>query len=59
MSISDLSIKRPVATWMLYVAIAVVGVVSFLRLPIDLLPDVSFPTLSVWTSYPDAGPAGS
>jgi len=57
MSISDLSIKRPVATWMLYVAIAVVGVVSFLRLPIDLLPDVSFPTLSVWTSYPDAGPA--
>jgi HAE1 family hydrophobic/amphiphilic exporter-1 len=57
MSISDLSIRRPVATWMLYVAIAVVGVVSFLRLPIDLLPDVSFPTLSVWTSYPDAGPA--
>ncbi len=57
MSISDLSIRRPVATSMLYVAIAVVGVVSFLRLPIDLLPDVSFPTLSVWTSYPDAGPA--
>jgi len=57
MSISDLSIRRPVATWMLYVAIAVLGVVSFLRLPIDLLPDVSFPTLSVWTSYPDAGPA--
>lgn len=42
---------------MLYVAIAVLGVVSFTRLPIDLLPDVSFPALSVWTTYPDAGPA--
>ena len=42
---------------MLFVAVGVVGVVSFARLPIDLLPDVSFPTLSVWTEYPDAGPA--
>ena len=57
MSLSDLSIRRPVATSMLYVAVAVVGVVSFLRLPIDLLPDVAFPTLSVWTGYADAGPA--
>ena len=57
MSISNLSIRRPVATSMLFVAIGVLGVVSFARLPIDLLPDVSFPTLSVWTEYPDAGPA--
>ena len=45
------------ATAMLYVGIGVLGVVSFLRLPIDLLPDVAFPTLSVWTTYSDAGPA--
>ncbi len=57
MALSDLSIRRPVATAMLYLAIGVLGVVSFARLPIDLLPDVSFPTLSVWTTYPDAGPA--
>lgn len=57
MALSDLSIKRPVATAMLYLAVGVLGVVSFSRLPIDLLPDVSFPTLSVWTTYPDAGPA--
>jgi HAE1 family hydrophobic/amphiphilic exporter-1 len=56
MALPDLSLRRPVATWMLFVAVAVLGVVSFLRLPIDLLPDVSFPTLSVWTTYPDAGP---
>ena len=57
MALSRLSIRRPVATSMLFVAIGVLGVVSFARLPIDLLPDVSFPTLSVWTEYPDAGPA--
>jgi HAE1 family hydrophobic/amphiphilic exporter-1 len=57
MALSNLSIRRPVATSMLFVAIGVLGVVSFARLPIDLLPDVSFPTLSVWTEYPDAGPA--
>ena len=42
---------------MLYVGVAVLGIVSFVRLPIDLLPDVSFPTLSVWTTYTDAAPA--
>ena len=57
MALSRLSIRRPVATSMLFVAIGVLGFVSFARLPIDLLPDVSFPTLSVWTEYPDAGPA--
>jgi HAE1 family hydrophobic/amphiphilic exporter-1 len=56
MALPDLSLRRPVATSMLFVAVAVLGVVSFLRLPIDLLPDVSFPTLSVWTTYADAGP---
>ncbi|WP_420634800.1 efflux RND transporter permease subunit [Candidatus Palauibacter sp.] len=57
MALPDLSLRRPVATAMLYVGIGVLGVVSFLRLPIDLLPDVAFPTLSVWTTYSDAGPA--
>ncbi len=57
MALPDLALRRPVATAMLYVGIAVLGVVSFLRLPIDLLPDVAFPTLSVWTTYTDAAPA--
>jgi len=56
-SLPGLSLRRPVATAMLFLGIAVVGGVSFSRLPIDLLPDISFPSLSVWTSYPDAGPS--
>ena len=41
---------------MVYLGVAVLGVLSFARLPIDLLPDVAFPTLSVWTTYSDAAP---
>ncbi|UCC49399.1 MAG: efflux RND transporter permease subunit, partial [Gemmatimonadota bacterium] len=32
-------------------------VIAFTRLPVDLLPDVAFPTLTIWTQYPEAGPA--
>ena len=56
MSLPGLSIRRPVGTAMLYLGIAVIGLISFTRLPIDLLPDVAFPTLSVWTTYRDAAP---
>ena len=56
MSLPSLSIRRPIGTVMLYVGVAVIGLISFLRLPIDLLPDVSFPTLSVWATYRDAAP---
>ncbi len=57
MALPDLSIRRPVATGMAFLAIVLVGVIAFTRLPVDLLPDVSFPTLSIWTQYPEAGPS--
>ncbi len=56
MSRSSRSIKRPVAVTMLFFAIALLGVISFERLPIDLLPDISYPRLVVYTSYPDVAP---
>lgn len=56
MSLSDLSIKRPIFTVMITLAIMAVGVVSFGRLPIDLMPDITFPTLNVSTSYENTGP---
>ncbi|MGI9182578.1 MAG: efflux RND transporter permease subunit [Longimicrobiaceae bacterium] len=56
MRIVDLSIRRPVAVAMAFLAVVVFGVVSFSRLPLDLLPDVSFPTLTVQTQYPGVGP---
>jgi HAE1 family hydrophobic/amphiphilic exporter-1 len=42
---------------MLFLAVILLGIISFIRLPIDLLPDVSYPRLVVYTSYPDVAPA--
>ncbi len=56
MSLSSQSIKRPVAVAMLFLAITLLGVISFFRLPIDLLPDIAYPRLVVYTSYPDVAP---
>jgi HAE1 family hydrophobic/amphiphilic exporter-1 len=49
-------VKRPVAITMCVVAIAVFGVVSLSKLPIDLLPEISYPTLTVRTTYTGAAP---
>lgn len=57
MSISSRSVSRPVAVAMLFLAIVFLGLISFFRIPIDLLPDVAYPRLVVYTSYPDVGPA--
>jgi HAE1 family hydrophobic/amphiphilic exporter-1 len=57
MALPDLSIRRPVATAMAFLAIVMLGSIAFWRLPVDLLPDVAFPTLTVWTQYPEAGPS--
>ena len=57
MSIPGTSTRRPVAVSMLVLAVVLLGVISFTRLPIDLLPDVSFPRLVVYTTYPNVAPA--
>ena len=57
MSIPRTSTRRPVAVAMLVLAVVLLGTISFARLPIDLLPDVSFPRLVVHTGYPNVAPA--
>ncbi|MBW3553820.1 MAG: efflux RND transporter permease subunit [Gemmatimonadetes bacterium] len=57
MSLSRSSIARPVAVAMLFVAVVFLGMISFARLPIDLLPDVSYPKLIIYTEYTGVGPA--
>ena len=47
---------RPVAITMFIIALAVFGAVSLGRLPVDLLPEISYPTLTVRTAYPGAAP---
>ena len=56
MNISAGPIRRPVLTLMIYLIVITLGVVSLSRLAIDLMPDVTFPTLSVSASYGNVGP---
>ncbi len=51
------SMSRPVTVFMLTLAALLFGFVSLSRLPLNLLPDIAYPTLTVQTSYPDAAPA--
>ncbi|MAA79142.1 MAG: hypothetical protein CL916_07760 [Deltaproteobacteria bacterium] len=42
-------VDRPVATWMITIALFVFGIVSYHRLPINLMPSLSYPTITVRT----------
>ena len=55
-SLTDTSIRRPVAVAMTYLILVTIGVVGFLYLPVDLLPRIEFPRLSVTVDYPNVGP---
>jgi HAE1 family hydrophobic/amphiphilic exporter-1 len=52
-----LAVRRRVAVMMTAIAMAAFGVVGYLRLPLDLLPDISYPSLTVQTDFPDTAPA--
>ena len=56
MNISEIFIRRPIATTLLTVAIGLSGVVAFGLLPVSPLPQVDFPTISVSASLPGASP---
>lgn len=49
-------INRPITTWMLMIAFVVLGYYSYKSIPVDRLPDVDFPVVSIITSYPGANP---
>jgi HAE1 family hydrophobic/amphiphilic exporter-1 len=56
MNISRFSVHRPVLTIMVSLIVIIVGGVSLSRLSIDLMPDITYPTLSISTEYENASP---
>src|SRR5258708_22571070 len=56
MNFSETFIKRPSATSLMMVAIALFGMVAYRSLPVSDLPNVDFPTLMVTASLPGASP---
>lgn len=56
MPITETSINRPIATTMVFLIIITVGILGFRYLPVDLLPPIEYPQLTVNTEYPNVGP---
>jgi len=56
MNIPQLCIRRPVMTTLLMAALLVFGIVAYPRLPVNELPNVDFPTISISASLPGASP---
>ena len=56
MKIADISIKQPVFITMVILALVVVGVLSYSRLGVDLMPDISLPIVAVTVANPGVGP---
>jgi HAE1 family hydrophobic/amphiphilic exporter-1 len=54
--ITGLSVRRPIGVGVLSAAVCVVGWISVDRLPVDLLPEVDFPRISIITNYEGVGP---
>jgi HAE1 family hydrophobic/amphiphilic exporter-1 len=55
-SLSSFATRRPVAVLMVFLAAVVFGLFSYFRLPVTLMPELTYPTLTVRTEYPGAAP---
>jgi HAE1 family hydrophobic/amphiphilic exporter-1 len=56
MKLARMAIDRPVTTMMFYLAIVLLGVISLRQLSVDLMPNISYPRLSVMTEYSGVAP---
>lgn len=56
MTLSDLSIRRPVFAWMLMFGLIVFGSISFMRMGISDMPDVQFPIIALTARFEGAAP---
>ena len=56
MKLTQTAIRRPVTVSMFVVAITLFGLVSVDRLALNLLPDISYPSLTIQTEFEDAAP---
>ncbi|MEA3317567.1 MAG: efflux RND transporter permease subunit, partial [Bacteroidota bacterium] len=54
MNFPNISVKRPIATLMAFLAILLFGFVSMTKLPLDIMPDMELPALTVMSIYPGA-----
>ncbi|MDP2645287.1 MAG: efflux RND transporter permease subunit, partial [Desulfobacterales bacterium] len=56
MNLPRFSVQHPVFIIMLSLIVILLGGISLNRLPIDLMPDITYPRMSINTEYENAGP---
>lgn len=56
MRLTQISINRPIGVTMVMCIIMIFGGVSLYKLPVDLMPDITYPTITVSASYSNASP---
>ncbi len=56
MNVAKFSIHRPIFTTMVTLIVVIIGGISLARLPIDLMPDITNPVISIQTEYENASP---
>ena len=56
MSIARFSVMRPITVIMRIAGLLLLGIICFYRLPVDLLPNISLPMVSVFTEWPNVAP---
>ena len=54
MKLPEIGVQRPVATAMFFLAVFVLGAVMLTRLPVDLMPEIEQPTVTVVTTWEGA-----
>ncbi|HNZ30433.1 MAG TPA: efflux RND transporter permease subunit, partial [Candidatus Goldiibacteriota bacterium] len=54
MNIAKLAIQRPVLVVMMVLSIITLGFIGYVNLPVELMPNIEFPTISVSVVYPGA-----
>ena len=56
MNLANISIRQPVLIAMMILGLVIVGIIGYLKIPVDLMPDITAPIVSVTTVYPGASP---
>jgi len=54
MNLPEMSVRRPITALMLFLGVVLVGIFCFVQMPVDLLPDMDIPSITVVTPYEGA-----
>ncbi len=56
MNFTELSLKRPVTSLMIFISFVVIGIISSRMVPLEYFPDISFPGAFITVPYPNSTP---